>query len=844
MKKAVSQKVIRPDRLKSTMATIFQQNNQGPWYFRPGSPLRAYLARKKPASNFSIGRQTCPHKILQVLRDIISEERLYDDRNASIVLCDQALEIALDVRACHLPELTDIVLLQLTKVSSSLGEEEVGKMLETPAGRAANYRRIVERALDYSSHFEVIFKALLQDALKSGIEHLICLCMRVITEANKSFQGASTLPYAAGDFRIRVLRVLSACTRSRMEEARGSRGELQASLAQQEGADTRDPFTSEKGRNPQDEKAEEDSQGEKEKEEEEQRAAKEEETLPIEEIKRTEDFTSWAQKVLNRIPGLKNKDAQEESPWMIKKVSDLVIETCCRAVTLRHSAARVTEAQAISPQGGLPRAIFHEGDPNIPQDQGDQQEQTDYASSSSSEGEESSAREEERPPSAAGVQSSAPPSAGRGLSPVATGQASAPLSAVRQPPPTGQVQTSTPSSTVRSSAPVRSGPDLATAPITPHTRFRVLPAFRVVLGLVPGVPADKEIFTFDELTRALSHYILDNRMRFFDDRNIKVALVDGDPLGVAFRVRAFHRTQVTSLLRSQLVWLPEELARLPPVQESITTQPSLSLLNRGVAPDIPAPQSRPTANPSGTPAASASQARSEANSVAPQASAAPATQARPLNGNTTPDPSYHTEYEVDSDQDAAEEEWRQGLNRQDSSDDSIVRDVVLSDKGDQAGCSFTSASVHPEESDSEEETKGEPGKQKCVECGSTQALANRCSDCWLRKKEATPRRRKPRKRRRSTLRRKEDEEKKQKREAEPQKPVEPVAGPSGQGQEKKKEEVDLCDICFSRPKDAGLVHGQITHQVSCYPCAKKTFKRKGVCPLCRRKIEKITRIFS
>ncbi len=622
-----------------------------------------------------------------------------------------------------------------------------------------------------------------------------------------------------------------------MEEARGSTGELQASLAQQEGDDARDPSTSEKGRNPQEEKAEEDSKGEKEKEGGDQRASsKDEETRPIEETKRAGDFISWAQKVLDRIPGLKNKDAQEENPCMIKKASDLVIETCCRDVTLRHLAARMTDTQAVNRQGGLPRAVSHEGDPNIPQDKGDKQEQTDYDSSSfssSSEGAESSTREEERP-SAAGVQSLAPPSAGRGVSPAATGQASAPPSAVRQLPPTAGAHSSASSSTVRSSAPVRSGPDLATAPIAPHTRFRVLPAFRVVLGLVPGVPADKEIFTFDELTKALSHYILDNKMRFFDDRNIKVALVDGDPLGVAFNVRAFHRTQVTSLLRSQLVWLPEKLARLPPVLEATY---------------IPVPFERPTANSSRTPAASASQARPEANSVAPQASAASAMQARPLNGNTTPDPSYHTEYEVDSDQDAAEEEWRQGLNRQDSSDDSIVRDVVLSDKGDQAGCSSTSASVHPEESDSEEETKGEPGKQKCVECGSTQALANRCSDCWLRKKDATPRRRKPRKRRRSTLRRKEDEEKKQKREAEPlkpkpQKPVEPVAGPSRLGQEKKKEEVDLCDICFSRPKDAGLVHGQITHQVSCYPCAKKTFKRKGVCPLCRRKIEKITRIFS
>ncbi len=159
------------------------------------------MARKKPVSNFSIGRQTSLHEILQVLKDILAEERLFNDRNANIILCDQDLEIALDVRACHLSELREIVQLQLTKVCSLLGEEEVEKMLETPTSRAANYRQFVERAVDFSGHFEVIFKALLQDTLKSGIEHLICLCMRVSTEINKSFQE-STLPNAARDFRF------------------------------------------------------------------------------------------------------------------------------------------------------------------------------------------------------------------------------------------------------------------------------------------------------------------------------------------------------------------------------------------------------------------------------------------------------------------------------------------------------------------------------------------------------------------------------------------------------------------------------------------------------------------
>jgi SWIB/MDM2 domain len=44
-------------------------------------------------------------QVLQYLKEIISDEKLYDDRNASIVICDRNLEAALDVKALHLMEL-------------------------------------------------------------------------------------------------------------------------------------------------------------------------------------------------------------------------------------------------------------------------------------------------------------------------------------------------------------------------------------------------------------------------------------------------------------------------------------------------------------------------------------------------------------------------------------------------------------------------------------------------------------------------------------------------------------------------------------------------------------------
>ena len=53
-----------------------------------------------------------------------------------------------------------------------------------------------------------------------------------------------------------------------------------------------------------------------------------------------------------------------------------------------------------------------------------------------------------------------------------------------------------------------------------------------------------------------------------------------------------------------------------------------------------------------------------------------------------------------------------------------------------------------------------------------------------------------------------------------------------------------CMFCYSRPKDAGLTHGRLTHQICCYPCAKKIWQQKGQCPICRRKIERITKIIA
>eukprot|EP00092_Neocalanus_flemingeri_P026852 GFUD01029108.1.p1 GENE.GFUD01029108.1~~GFUD01029108.1.p1 ORF type:complete len:726 (+),score=117.49 GFUD01029108.1:126-2303(+) len=52
----------------------------------------------------------------------------------------------------------------------------------------------------------------------------------------------------------------------------------------------------------------------------------------------------------------------------------------------------------------------------------------------------------------------------------------------------------------------------------------------------------------------------------------------------------------------------------------------------------------------------------------------------------------------------------------------------------------------------------------------------------------------------------------------------------------------LCLMCCQRPKNASLIHGRLGHQVCCYPCAKKLWKKQARCPVCRRKVERIVKL--
>ena len=68
-----------------------------------------------------------------------------------------------------------------------------------------------------------------------------------------------------------------------------------------------------------------------------------------------------------------------------------------------------------------------------------------------------------------------------------------------------------------------------------------------------AVDQDKTIFSFGEICVLLSTYIIGNKQRLFDMRNIKLCICKGDPLEQALNVDYFHRSQVVRLLRGQII---------------------------------------------------------------------------------------------------------------------------------------------------------------------------------------------------------------------------------------------------------------------------------------------------
>lgn len=64
--------------------------------------------------------------------------------------------------------------------------------------------------------------------------------------------------------------------------------------------------------------------------------------------------------------------------------------------------------------------------------------------------------------------------------------------------------------------------------------------------------SNRTVFIYYEIISMLSKYLLSKKEIFFDDRNVKIAMIAYDPLAHVFQVNAFHKSQMHALLRKQL----------------------------------------------------------------------------------------------------------------------------------------------------------------------------------------------------------------------------------------------------------------------------------------------------
>ena len=81
-----------------------------------------------------------------------------------------------------------------------------------------------------------------------------------------------------------------------------------------------------------------------------------------------------------------------------------------------------------------------------------------------------------------------------------------------------------------------------------RTLFELESKFLEVIQSVERYYQSRKNFTIKEVAGLLAKYICSRRDRIIDMRNPTVALVSKDPLGKAFGLQAFHRTQLHGLM--------------------------------------------------------------------------------------------------------------------------------------------------------------------------------------------------------------------------------------------------------------------------------------------------------
>ncbi|XP_037011212.2 protein Mdm4 isoform X1 [Artibeus jamaicensis] len=52
-----------------------------------------------------------------------------------------------------------------------------------------------------------------------------------------------------------------------------------------------------------------------------------------------------------------------------------------------------------------------------------------------------------------------------------------------------------------------------------------------------------------------------------------------------------------------------------------------------------------------------------------------------------------------------------------------------------------------------------------------------------------------------------------------------------------------CSLCEKRPRDGNIIHGKTSHLVTCFHCARRLKKAGASCPICKKEIQLVIRVF-
>ena len=351
---------------------------------------------------------------------------------------------------------------------------------------------------------------------------------------------------------------------------------------------------------------------------------------------------------------------------------------------------------------------------------------------------------------------------------------------------------------------------LAAVDIARQDRFHVKKEFLDVLKTLPGVNLQQQSFTFEEITNLFSKYMLSKQDELFDDRNIKVALIENDPLATALGMKSFHRCQANIILRAQL---------------------------------IPA-----------TPSSTTRQAETDTQTTTPSVSQVTNIDTEEVHGNA---PDNQSEYTNDTEEEIFRPKHAMGEGSLSSGDSEDHMDLMTEQSIETIAIDYgyfgdnenVILSEHQDEPTLTVHPKNHKQQTKCAACKeltpNTKFKNFLCPWCWRLRKQWLPYRQQRKKKHRNA----KDSNENTLTNSRPapltnsqtvakrvgggdnvtsiSSPPSPLADaqPATKGHRDGQTNLaTLCGICCHKTRDTGFVHGTSAHLYACYQCAKKAWK--------------------